>query len=289
MNFEKAYADEGSLGVVAHVEGVAEAGAEGDDILESAEDLDGLDVLDEGNAEVTLIEYLVEDGGVFLIAVPDGRLTELAICNLIGDVRATEHGHVNVELVLDDVGHQNDAMFVEVDALDKRNGDGIGGNFSLEGLTSSGQELMRKDENEDITALGGIDEVGDGDDVGRQGVVGEVLDVAVVLVNDFGELAAIDDLLVDPHGDGILVVFEAGDVAADYHGGGRPPVTGTYNAHALHGGCDGGFWRGRDRMGGGVCADCDCHVGLFGLVLEKTVVVCGNSWKVETLCGGLWE
>lgn len=65
------------------------------------------------------------------------------------------------------------------------------------------------------------------DHVGGQFVVGQVLDVLVRLVDDLGQLLAVDELLEDPHGDGLVVaVGEARHIFADDLGNGRAPVFG---------------------------------------------------------------
>lgn len=52
--------------------------------------------------------------------------------------------------------------------------------------------LVGHDEDERGRALDGLDNVGDGNDIVAERDVGEVLDVDVLLVDNVGELAAVD-------------------------------------------------------------------------------------------------
>merc|ERR1711957_623247 len=73
------YPDDGGLGVAPQPKAVAEARAEGDDVLECAAQLDARHVVDGADAEGGAVEKLLEDLAVGLALEADRRLAELVL------------------------------------------------------------------------------------------------------------------------------------------------------------------------------------------------------------------
>lgn len=79
--------------------------------------------------------------------------------------------------------------------------------------TRSLDELVRQDEDEEVGVEGGVGDVGDGHHVGRQLPSGQVLDIFVFSVDNFGQIPSVDLFLKDPHFDcGVELFWTPGGV-----------------------------------------------------------------------------
>mmetsp|Transcript_39975 Transcript_39975/g.132236 ORF Transcript_39975/g.132236 Transcript_39975/m.132236 type:complete len:249 (+) Transcript_39975:200-946(+) len=93
----EADADERGLGVAAVPESVRVAGADGDDVLERAAELNANSVVNCPNLEGRGVERELEELAVLCVLVADGRLAELVRRHVVGHVRAHQHRAVRVE------------------------------------------------------------------------------------------------------------------------------------------------------------------------------------------------
>merc|ERR1719364_383792 len=217
----------------AQPEAVAEARAERDDVLERAAQLDARDVVDGADAEGGAVEELLEDLAVGLVLVADRRLAELVLGHFVGDVSAHEHGDVHaVHVLLDEVGDEDGAAVLELDALDE--GDRAAALGHTRHLRADApEELVGQHEDEQRGSLHGVREVGVGDDVVRELDARQVLDVLVLGVDDVGQVLAVDALLEDPHGHLVVELVAIEHVAPDNLGDGRAPVARANDANLL--------------------------------------------------------
>ena len=76
--------------------------------------------------------------------------------------------------------------------------------FPNQPCTGSPDELVRQDEDQDVSFCSSICYVRDGNDVLGESSAREVLDVLMVSVDDLGQLTTIDLVLKDPHADILL-------------------------------------------------------------------------------------
>lgn len=70
-------ADDGSLGVAAILEAIAEAGADRNNVLQRTAELNSDGVVDQANVEGRIVERQLEELAVLLVRVSDRRLAEL--------------------------------------------------------------------------------------------------------------------------------------------------------------------------------------------------------------------
>mmetsp|Transcript_53320 Transcript_53320/g.157744 ORF Transcript_53320/g.157744 Transcript_53320/m.157744 type:complete len:301 (+) Transcript_53320:134-1036(+) len=125
--------DDRRLRVAAQLEAVAEAGAEGDNVLERAAQLDSDRVLDGADLEREVVVGKLEERAVRRVLVTNGRLAEGVACHVVRDVRAHEHRAIGAQLLADDIGDEHDAVLVKVNALDGREALGARGSGRLDG------------------------------------------------------------------------------------------------------------------------------------------------------------
>ena len=123
-------------------------------------------------------------------------------------------------------------------SLDETDAAAAGVAVGLDGRHESGQNLMRKDKDEQRGLIACLGQVGDGHDILGQLDARQILDILVLLVDDLGQLALgailqLDHLLVHPHGNLRFDVRQTGAVASDEGGDGRAPVAAADDANAI--------------------------------------------------------
>jgi hypothetical protein len=247
LHLGQADADDGGLGVAAVLEAVAEAGAQRHHVLEGTAHLHAVRVQRHVHAERGGVEQLAQQRAMAEVSAAQRGLAEVSGGDLVGHVGAHQDAAVDVQALTDEVGHQHDSVLVEVNALDEGHGHGAFLEaLLLDGDQHAAQELVRHAEDEDVGAAHGVLEVRHGDDVLRQLVAGQVLDVLVLGVDDLRELLAVHLLLEDPHVDVALErLGQVLGVLADDAGDGRAPVAGAHETDLLRHGGVLGRWRGR--------------------------------------------
>ena len=177
-----------------------------------------------------LLEHSLQELAVALNVVADGRLTESAAGDLLGEIGPHQDTYIHtMQPLLDQVGHEHHACatsctrhlcthvckprekdgrkgsegleeslflatsFIEVNSLDQRHGDTIPGCVAANLGTQTTKKLMWKDKYKDICAFGGGHNVRVGHDVARQLYPWHVLCVLVILVDDIGQLAPLQE------------------------------------------------------------------------------------------------
>mmetsp|Transcript_1087 Transcript_1087/g.2481 ORF Transcript_1087/g.2481 Transcript_1087/m.2481 type:complete len:360 (+) Transcript_1087:555-1634(+) len=210
----EADADDGSLGVAAHAETVAEARSKGDDVFKRATQLSSCDVVDLANTERGAVEQALPDLSVGLALESDRGLAKLVLSHIIGDVGTHEHRHVHaVHDAFDVLRDELRALLVELNALDE--GDSAAALAELDVVPLLRDELVRHDKDQHSRVLASACEVRISDDVLGELDALEVLDILMLLVDDFGQIAAVNLLLVHPHAHLILELLPLEHVAPD--------------------------------------------------------------------------
>jgi hypothetical protein len=109
------------LGVPSIPEAIADAGGDGDDILQRTAQLNAFDVVDGGDDKVRCFKGEFEGVGSGVVLASDGRLAEELLGDFIGDVRTHEHGARDLELLLDFLRDEDEVpLRVKVNALVRR-------------------------------------------------------------------------------------------------------------------------------------------------------------------------
>mmetsp|Transcript_8626 Transcript_8626/g.20669 ORF Transcript_8626/g.20669 Transcript_8626/m.20669 type:complete len:420 (-) Transcript_8626:18-1277(-) len=206
--------DDRRLRVAAQLEAVAEAGAEGDNVLERAAQLDSDRVLDGADLEREVVVGKLEERAVRRVLVTNGRLAEGVACHVVRDVRAHEHRAIGAQLLADDIGDEHDAVLVKVNALDGREALGARGSGRLDGGHHRLEELVGQAEADHRRARDRRRDVRVGHHVRRELGILQVLDVLVVLVDQLGQRHTVNHLLVHVHLDLIVKDVVAQRVAA---------------------------------------------------------------------------
>mmetsp|Transcript_4155 Transcript_4155/g.11909 ORF Transcript_4155/g.11909 Transcript_4155/m.11909 type:complete len:439 (+) Transcript_4155:427-1743(+) len=196
-HFSETHPEEGSLGVSTEAYAVDKAGTESNNVLESTADFGSCDIRDVLNPEVG--RGVEELPGHFVCGRPKvagkGRLTHLALGNFRSDVGA--HENTAGEIISHGFGDSSrdengrSCFFAKVDTLDETDASaGRMGRFS-NGGKKSWQELVGKDKDQKGCVLARLGEVRNSLDIVGQLDAGEVLDVLVLFVDDFGELSLV--------------------------------------------------------------------------------------------------
>mmetsp|Transcript_31235 Transcript_31235/g.97990 ORF Transcript_31235/g.97990 Transcript_31235/m.97990 type:complete len:324 (+) Transcript_31235:227-1198(+) len=229
-HFLEADADERSLGVPSEPESVAEADAQGHDVLERTAELHPGDVAHGADPERGSVEELHEHVRIPLGGLNAERgLAELPLGDLPGDVGAHENRHVVAQRLPENVGAQAQISALQFQAsLDQA--DGHGPRLGRSHLAYRARdELVRDHPDQDVSVRGCLLHVGLCADVGRQLDAREVLDVLLGLVEDLGELAldapVLHLLLEHPHGDCVLKLVMPRRVLGDDLRDGAAPVS----------------------------------------------------------------
>lgn len=119
-HFHEPQADDGSFGVVAAVEAVAEPGSHGHNVLQSATKFNSVCLSNHLNSKIWSLKKFFEEEAVLHYLAADGGLTELLGSHLIGSVGAHQHTDVNVHLLSDDVRNELQPLRTLVYALQGR-------------------------------------------------------------------------------------------------------------------------------------------------------------------------
>ncbi|GIX66266.1 cell-cycle-associated protein kinase PRP4, putative [Babesia caballi] len=235
VNLPETQTHDGRLGVAAEAQTVAEAGGNGDGVLDGAEDLDGGDAGHAVDLEVGPVEELLEQQRKLLVLgiVANGGLAELLKGNVGGDVGAGEGQAGHTELALNGVGEADDVTAGELNTLDKADEAGAGlQRTELLHLPDGGvDELVRKDDREDVALLDALLHVRNSQQVGGQLDPGQVLLVLMVGVDDLAELAPLELLFQHPDADGVVELRVPRGVLGYELGRCSTPVTAPNNAN----------------------------------------------------------
>lgn len=143
LHLQDTNAHDSGLGVVTPAKTIAEASANGHNVLQGTTQADTGHVLNKTHAEVGRVEQLVPDLRGLATAGPvaDRGLREFVTGHLVGDVGTAQRRARNIERVLDDVGNDANLALVHIHALDHGDGLRIRRQVSLEGLADIEDEL----------------------------------------------------------------------------------------------------------------------------------------------------
>lgn len=211
-HFKQTAAHDGSLGIVAPAETLDAASGNGDDVLEGASKTDTSNVLNNVDVEVRTVEQGVENSLVHVLAldvvswqaVSHSGFTVLLLRNFKGKVGTRQGAAVDAQFPRDVLAQGEALLLGDVEALQARDGSGIGLDVALELVANVFEELVGHVEDNNVGVLGGVHNRGHGDEVLGQLDRGQVLDVLMLLVDDLGQVLAIDLFLMHPHANGGL-------------------------------------------------------------------------------------